>query len=53
MLDTLYAMLAQRSLQWSDSFDQTDHYAYPHFVAYQPAIWVAQVHGIRAGPAFS
>lgn len=53
MLDTLYAMLAQRSLQWSDSFAQTDHYAYPHFVAYQPAIWVAQVHGIRAGPAFS
>jgi len=53
MLDTLYAMLAQRSLQWGDNVTQPERYAFPHFVAYQPAIWVAQVHGIRAGPLMS
>lgn len=53
MLDTLYAMLAQRSLQWSDNVAQITCYVYPVFVSYQPAIWVAQVHGIRAGPAVS
>ncbi len=50
MLDTLYAMLAQRSLQWDESVIQFSHYNYPHIIAYQPAIWIAQVHGIRAGP---
>ncbi|OAT48393.1 secA translation cis-regulator SecM [Providencia heimbachae] len=50
MLDTLYAMLAQRSLQWDINIAQTSSYIYPPFITYQPAIWVAQVHGIRAGP---
>lgn len=50
MLDTLYAMLAQRTLQWDEKPAQTSHYIYPPFITYQPAIWVAQVHGIRAGP---
>lgn len=50
MLDTLYAMLAQRSLQLDESIVLINHYNYPHFITYQPAIWVAKVHGIRAGP---
>ncbi|MEY0837522.1 secA translation cis-regulator SecM [Providencia alcalifaciens] len=53
MLDTLYAMLAQRSLQWDERIVQVNHYDYPHFISYQPAMWVAQVHGIRAGPLTS
>lgn len=52
MLDTLYAMLAQRSLQWRDNDNviKPSRYVYPLFISFQPAIWVAQVHGIRAGP---
>lgn len=50
MLDTLYAMLAERSLQTHESTVLVSHYIYPHFITYQPAIWVARVHGIRAGP---
>lgn len=53
MLDTLYAMLAQRSLQWGETAAQSNNYVYPPFISYQPAIWVAQVHGIRAGPVLS
>ncbi|HGN0868362.1 protein translocase subunit secM [Providencia alcalifaciens] len=50
MLDTLYAMLAQRSLQWDVATTQASEHIYPLFTVYQPAIWVAQVYGIRAGP---
>lgn len=53
MLDTLYAMLAQRSLQWGEIASQSNYYIYPLFISFQPAMWVAQVHGIRAGPIFS
>lgn len=53
MLDTLYAMLAQRSLEWGEIAAQSNYYVYPLFISYQPAIWVAQVHGIRAGPILS
>ncbi|EKT55918.1 secA translation cis-regulator SecM [Providencia sneebia] len=51
MLDTLYAMLAQRSLQWNENIALlSNRYIYPLVISYQPAIWIAQVHGIRAGP---
>ena len=53
MLDTLYAMLAQRSLQLHENVAKTSSYVYPLFITYQPAIWIAQVHGIRAGPVIA
>ena len=53
IIDTLYAMLAQRSLQRDVASLQSSHHIYPTFTVYQPAIWVAQVHGIRAGPLFA
>ncbi|KLN96539.1 secA translation cis-regulator SecM [Moellerella wisconsensis] len=50
MLDTLYAMLAQRSLQYIEPTFKPFNIKLPPDIACQPAMWVSQTQGIRAGP---
>lgn len=50
MIDTLHAMLAQRPVQYEEPILKPFNIDSLQVVVCQPAMWVSQVHGIRAGP---